>query len=117
MSGSETAGGLALVKLYGIKAIAGVIAVAAGFMVLWPKSKREGIVRIASTIGGSMLGGETVLQVAYSFLPWYPKGQEAAMLIYVATGLPAWWVLGGFILWFENRKSKDLQEMVKDVKS
>ena len=117
MSGPETAGGLALVKIYGIKVIAGAIAVAAGFMILWPQSKREAMVRIASTIGGSMLGGEALLQIVYNFLPWYPKGQEAAMLIYVMTGLPAWWILGGFVLWFNKRKDKDLQEMVKDVKS
>jgi hypothetical protein len=117
MSGSETVGGLAILKLYGAKAIGGVIAVALGFAVLWPKTRNEGVARIGCSIAGSMLGGETLLQIVHNLISWYPKGTEAAMLIYVATGLPAWWVLGAFVLWFDTRKSKDIQQMIKDAKS
>jgi hypothetical protein len=115
--GSETLGGIALVKLYGIKVIAGFIAVILGFAVLWPKTAKEGVLRIGCTVAGSMLGGETALQIVYNLIAWYPKGDEAKMLIYVAVGLPAWWIIGGFVFWFDKRKDKDLQEMIRDVKS
>lgn len=99
-----------------MKVIAGFIAVILGFAVLWPKSAQEGVLRIGCTVAGSMLGGEAVLQSVYNLVAWYPRGDEAKMLVYVATGLPAWWILGGIILWFEKRKGKDIQELIQDVK-
>jgi hypothetical protein len=30
-------------------------------------------------------------------------------------GLPAWWLLGALILWFDRRRSKDIGEIAHDA--
>lgn len=116
----ETSGGAgvsALIKIYGIKIIAGVLAVAISFAFLWPKTAKEGVVRIGATIGGSILGGAVLAQWVYSMFAWWPRDVEAAMVIYVAAGLPAWWVLGFIFKWLHNRQDKDAAEIIKEIKS
>jgi hypothetical protein len=33
----------------------------------------------------------------------------------VLAGLPAWWILGALLLWFERRRSKDIAEIAQDA--
>lgn len=120
MTGEPTSSGAAgaafLLKTYGLKLIAGAVAAALMFAVLWPRTAREGVARIACTIAGSMLGGETLLAVVRASATWYPQGMEAAMLVYVSAGLPAWWLLGGVARWLDKRRDKDIGEMASDAR-
>ena len=50
------------------EALAGALATALMFAVLWPKTAREGVARIACTISGSMLAGAPLLLSACGFL-------------------------------------------------
>ena len=64
---------------------------------------------------------------------WWPSlfasaGQVAAMsglpsdlgMLFVSApflvlaGLPAWWLLGGLVLWFDRRRGKDLAEIAQE---
>jgi hypothetical protein len=33
----------------------------------------------------------------------------------VLAGLPAWWILGALLLWFDRRRSKDIAEIAQDA--
>ena len=110
------AGGAWLIKMYGLKLIAGAIAVAISFAFLWPKSAKEGVVRIACTMGGSMLFGEAAQSFVHSQLAWWPRTHESSMIIFVAAGLPAWWLLGAVFRWLDKRKEKDIGELYQDAK-
>jgi hypothetical protein len=33
----------------------------------------------------------------------------------VLAGLPAWWIVGAVLLWFERRSSKDIAEIAHDA--
>lgn len=114
---SGSAGVTALVKIYGFKVLGGFLAVVISFAFLWPKTAREGVTRIGCTIASSILLGATAAQWVYTFFPWWPRDVEAAMIIYVAAGLPAWWVLGGVFKWLQKTETKDIAEIVKEVKS
>ena len=113
---SGSAGVTALVKIYGFKVIAGFLAVVISFAFFWPKTAKEGVIRIGCTIAGSVLGGATLAQWVYSMFAWWPRDTEAAMLIYVAAGLPAWWILGFIFKWLQNQRDKDAAEVIKDWK-
>jgi hypothetical protein len=39
----------------------------------------------------------------------------AAAPFLVLAGLPAWWLLGALLLWFERRRSKDIAEIAHDA--
>ena len=111
-----SAGLSALIKIYGLKLIGGVLAVAISFAFLWPKTAKEGVVRIGATIGVSILCGSILAQWVYSFFPWWPRDVEAAMIIYVAAGLPAWWVLGFIFKWLHTRQDKDAAEIIRELR-
>jgi hypothetical protein len=113
---SSSAGAIWLIKVYGIKMIAGVIAVAISFAFLWPKTAKEGVIRIASTMAGSMLFGEALQAFVQSQLAWWPRTHESSMIIFVAAGLPAWWLLGAIFRWLDKRRDKDIGELYKDAK-
>lgn len=111
---STAAGASALLHAYGAKAIAGAIAVGIGFALMWPKTRREGVARIICTIAGSALGGRPLLAAVQHWLPWYPADGE--MLVFVAAGLPAWWVMGACVLWLQRRKHKDAGELIDELR-
>lgn len=110
------AAGVYLLKVYGLKLMAGTLAAALMFAVLWPRTAREGVSRIACTLAGSMLGGEPLLAIVRTSLAWWPEGQEAAMLVYVGAGLPAWWVLGAIARWLDKRRDRDIAELAADAR-
>lgn len=95
--------------------VAGAIAAGLMFAVLWPRTAREGVSRIACTIAGSMLAGKPLLAFVHAHAAWYPVADEANMLVFVGAGLPAWWLLGGFARWFDRRRKRDLGEMFNDA--
>ena len=115
MSTGEIGVGAVLAKLGSVKllALAGAIAVALGFLVLWPKTAREGVSRIASTLAGSILGGKPLLAYVTTHYTWYPA-VDGEMLVYVVAGLPAWWVLGVGVRSFNRYRGKDARAVIAD---
>lgn len=105
-----------LIKAYGIKVLAGALAAGLMFAVLWPRTAREGVARIACTIAGSMLAGEPALALVRSSAAWYPQGLQSDMLVFVAAGLPAWWLLGAVARWLDKRRDKDIGELASDAR-
>jgi hypothetical protein len=130
---SSAAGGWALGKAIGGVLAIGVVASALGFLVLLPKTVKEAAVRAIATMAGSALLGPLIVAAAYSRYPevfsagatiaqtmgmeaWLGMFMVAAPLLAMA-GLPFWWILGALVLWFENRKAKDLGQLVADARA
>ncbi|WP_028100468.1 hypothetical protein [Pseudoduganella violaceinigra] len=130
MSIETTAGG-ALIKIFGVPVLAGAAATGLAFLFMWPKSLKEAAIRFACTLIASAVAGPFLVIAVHS---WWPSlfasaGQLAALnglppemgVLFVAApflvlaGLPAWWILGGLVLWFERRSGKDLAEIAHDV--
>jgi hypothetical protein len=127
----ETASTLAW-KLGGALLGFGIVASAIGFMVLWPKTVKEGVARIGTTILGSAVFGPAAAIAAYQKWPelfnaavtmatkagldpiygWISAGAPFMVL----AGLPVWWIGGAIALWFERRKDKDIAELAQDAK-
>lgn len=128
---STAAGGVAFYKLgvaiLGISVVASVL----GFVVLWPKTIKEGISRMFATILSSCLFGPALAIAAYTKFPamFIAAGKLAERLgqhevvgymaagapWMVLAGMPAWWIGGAMALWFERRRGKDLAEMAADA--
>lgn len=130
---TTAAGGWTLGKLLASLLGVGIVASGLGFMVLWPKTAREAVVRVLATMAGSALLGPVVVIAAYAKYPQLfdaasrmaaGYGLEplaghlavAAPLLAMA-GLPFWWILGAGVLWFERRKGKDLAELVAEARA
>jgi hypothetical protein len=130
---SSAAGGWAIGKAIGGLLAIGVVASALGFLVLLPKTPKEAAVRVLATMIGSALLGPLFVAAAYSRYPevfsagatiaqtmglesWLGMFMVAAPLLAMA-GLPAWWVLGAVVLWFDNRKAKDIGQMIADARA
>lgn len=127
----ETAGGAAAIKFFGVSVLAGAGAAALGFMFMWPRSMREAFVRFASAIACSLVFGPMLAMGAHSWWPGlFASGREfgtlyggdplaglllAAAPFFVVAALPAWWLLGGLVLWLERRRGKDLGEIAVDA--
>jgi hypothetical protein len=130
MSIEATAGGT-LIKIFGVPVLAGAAATGLAFLFMWPKTLKEAAVRFVCTLIASALAGPFLVIAVHS---WWPSvfasaGQVAGVYglpaelgaLFVAApflviaGLPAWWILGGLVLWLERRRGKDLGEIVHDA--
>ena len=128
---TTAAAGGALIKIFGVPVLAGIIATSIGFIFMWPKSIKEGFFRIVCTISTSTIFGPALVIALRS---WWPNLFEAAKeiaLLYgtepafgflfiaaplmVIAGLPAWWLIGGVFRWLDNRKEKDIGELMSDA--
>lgn len=121
-----------IAKYVGLQLGAGAIAAALGFLVLWPKTAREGFARLVSSIIASMVFGPALVAFVHSKLPdLFASARiigEAAGIapefgmfyagapFLVMAGLPAWWVLGAMLRWFDRRRDKDIGELAADVR-
>jgi hypothetical protein len=127
----ETAAGGTLIKIFGVPVLAGAAATGLAFLFMWPKTLKEAAVRFVCTLVASAVAGPFLVIAVHS---WWPSlfssaGQVAGMyglpvelgVIFISApflvlaGLPAWWVLGGLILWFDRRRDKDLGELAHDA--
>lgn len=127
----ETAGGAAAIKYFGMSVIAGAGAAALGFMFLWPRTLREAFVRFACAIACSFTFGPLLAMAAHSQWPslftsarefgtMYGGDPLAGLLVaaspfMVIAALPAWWLLGGLVLWLDKRRGKDIAEYATDA--
>jgi hypothetical protein len=130
VSSSAAAGG-ALIKIFGLPVLIGSMAAALGFIFLWPKTKGEAFARFATSIVLSAIAGPFLVVVLRSWMPGlFDSAKDVAGMygadtalgflfiaapIMVVAGLPAWWIIGGFVRWFENRRDKDIGEMLDDA--
>lgn len=125
-------GGVSLYKFFGSSMFAASVAVAVGFLFLWPKTLKEAFVRITCTIMASSMFGPFMVMALHS---WWPSlfdssktiaGQAdmdpnfgllfLAAPIMVLAGLPAWWVMGAIIRWLDRRRNADIGELVHDAR-
>ena len=127
----ETAGGAAALKFFGIPVLAGAAAAALGFMFMWPKSLREAFVRFVCAILSSFTLGPALVIAARAWWPGLFDAAKAAGEMYggdagvglialaapflVIAALPAWWLIGGLLRWFERRRDMDIAEMAQDA--
>ncbi len=128
---TSTAAGGALIKIFGVPLVAGAIATALGFMFMWPRSAREAFIRIACTVVTSALIGPVLVVFVHYWWPGlFSAAKSVAVLcgtdpaigfLFIAApmmvmgGLPAWWIIGGIVRWFDKRKEKDIGEMARDA--
>jgi hypothetical protein len=118
-------------KLAAIPLAAGIAATVLGFLFLSPKSAREAAARFACTLLACAVAGPCLAIAAFCWWPalFASAGQAAALAggpaelgvllaaapFLVLAGLPAWWLLGALLLWFERRRSKDIAEIAHDA--
>ncbi|WP_039965246.1 hypothetical protein [Ectopseudomonas oleovorans] len=108
----------ALLKYFGLHIGAGALAATLGFLVLWPRSMREGFARLFCTIVASSVFGPVLVVQMHAARPELFASAEAVAalyglepalgLLFVATpllviaGLPAWWLIGAALRFFER---------------
>lgn len=128
---TTSAGAGALIKIFGVPVLAGAAATALTFLFMWPRTRREAFVRFTCSICTSTILGPVLVVALHS---WWPSLFESAAAvaamngadptlgvlavagpIMVLAGLPAWWVLGGIVLWLERRRGKDIGELARDA--
>lgn len=124
--------GVALAKFFSGSVLASALAVAIGFMFMWPKTLKEAFIRIVCTVLASTFFGPLMVMALHA---WWPTLFESAKTvaqqagapamfgllflaapIMVLAGLPAWWVMGAVVRWLDNRRTKDIGELVGDVR-
>lgn len=129
---TSSVAGLALVKYLGSQLIFGAFATALAFIVMPPKSTRELFGRMVCTLLSSFIFGPILVAAAHS---WYPGLFESAIavaqlngqdkefgIMYIAAplqvlaGMPAWWVVGAFMRWFEKRKDADIGSLIDEIR-
>ncbi len=113
---SSGAAGFAAYKLamaYGVPACLAAVLV---MLIAHPKGKREWAAALISTVSGSIYGGAFAIRY-FGLQTWTEEVDSAVMLggVYFVCGLPAWVLIRAGSAWVEKRKSKDLQELVKDA--
>lgn len=130
MSLEATAAG-SVIKVFGVPVLAGAAATGLAFLFMWPKTIKEAAIRLACTVIASAIAGPFLVIAVHSWWPslfasagevagMYKMPYELGMLfvsapILVMAGLPAWWILGGLVLWFDRRRGKDLGELAHDA--
>ncbi len=125
------AAGGALLKFFGAPLIGSMGAIALGFILLWPRTVKEALSRFVCTLMFSMFFGPLlVIVIRANFPQWFEVAKDIAVMygvepafgflfvaapIMAAAGLPVWWVMGAFMRWFDNRRDKDIAEIVTDA--
>lgn len=128
---TTSAGASALIKIFGVPVLAGAAATALTFLFMWPRTKKEAFVRLTCTIVTSGLLGPLLVFAMHSWAPGLFTSASAVSVlngadpalgmlfvagpIMVLAGLPAWWLLGGIVLWLERRRGKDIAEIAHDA--
>jgi hypothetical protein len=128
---TTTAAGGALIKIFGVPVLAGAAATSLAFLFMWPKTLREAFARLLCTIAMSGIAGPFVVIAIHSWWPGLFESAKSVASLYgadpalgmlfvaapllVMAGLPAWWVIGGAVRWFDKRKDKDIGELAHDA--
>ena len=114
-----TSSGVASYAVYKIFFAYGLPACLASIIVMLltqPRSPRVWTLALLSTVASSIYGGAFAIRY-FGLHKWSEEVDSAVMLggVYLVCGLPAWVIVRASFAWAEKRKSKDLQELVKDA--
>lgn len=128
---TTSAAGGALIKIFGLPVLASAIATSLGFIFMWPKTLKEAFFRFLCTILSSVVLGPVLVVIARNWSPGLFDSARATAAMYgtdpalgflfiaaplmVLSGLPAWWVLGAIVRWFDKRRDKDIAEIAADA--
>ena len=131
MSVESAAGtGYSLLKFILGHTAAAAVASALGFLVIRPRTAWEAMVRIFSTLFASFVFGPPMVAFLHSRHPELfesaaklaaQEGMTGLGELYIAwpivvmCGLPAWWVIGWIMRWFDNRRDKDFTDVVAEA--
>lgn len=119
---------LTLLKYLGAQTIIAATATVLGFLVLRPRTVGEALVRISFTAIASIVFGPLFVAAIHSHWPSLfesaiylseIQGTDMGILyvtapLQIIAGLPAWWIIGAFIRWFQVRSHKDIGELWGD---
>ena len=113
---SSTAAGLVGWKLIGGAAGAAGLATLIVMCMLPPRSVREWIVGLTSTVVGSVCGGAAIVQ-HFGLHAWADNyvGLVALIGVVFSCGLPAWMIVRWAFTWMQRRADKDLAEVAGEV--
>lgn len=127
----ETGGLAAAIKLFGGAVISAAFGTALGFALMWPRSAREAVARFTCAFISSFTLGPLLAIAVHSWYPTYFASAREVGTLYggdalagllvaaapflVIAALPAWWLLGGVVLWLERRRGKDIGELARDA--
>ena len=130
---TSSVAGFALVKYFGSQLIFGAFATALAFIVMPPKTTRELFGRMVCTLLASFIFGPILVAFVHSWMPQLfdsaiavaaMNGQEKEFgIMYIAAplqvlaGMPAWWIVGAFMRWFEKRKDADIGSWIAEIRS
>lgn len=108
----------ALIKYLGLHVSAGALAAALGFLILWPRTMKEGFARLFCTIvSSSIFGPLAVVRIHTTHPELFTSAESVASLyglqpelgllfvstpLLVVAGLPAWWLIGAALRFFER---------------
>lgn len=121
---------LAFAKTLGSQPVIAALSALLGYIILKPKTVGEAIARGLFAALASIFLGPLAVAVAHAKWPELfdsavyldTVNQTGLGILYVTApiqilaGLPAWWVLGAFLRWFDRRSNKDIGELFKDLK-
>lgn len=115
---STSASSGVLIKLFGLHIGFGALAATLGFLILWPKTMKEGFARLFCTIVASSVFGPLLVVYVHADHPGLFDSAQAVAALYqlppimgllfvsapllVIAGLPAWWLIGGLLRLFER---------------
>lgn len=113
---STAAGGLALYKLGIAFGFFAVIAAVVVMAMTLPRSVREFVVAITSTLVGSLAGGSFVIRWL-DLAHW--AGDDVGVIalggVIFVCGLPAWVLVRALYAWSESKKDRQIIEIVDAV--
>jgi len=112
---------IAAIIKYGFAAVLGMIGAALLYMVLPPLTpdgkfdRREFALRLFAAGVVSTLFGDWVISLLMDYTPRL-QAQNHAGAAYMMVGAPGWWISRAIALWLQNRRGKDIQQIVHDVR-
>lgn len=119
--GISGAAGWAFIKIYGLKAVLGMIGAALLYLVFPPMDKdgrlnrREFFVRLVCAGVASELFGDWVVQLLIEHAPWLHAGDHRGA-IYLMVGAPAWMVGRWVAIALQKRRNKGIDEVYQEAK-
>jgi hypothetical protein len=122
MTEPTTSAGLGILGWKAVGGLTTLLSIAAGLAAIVvmcatpPRSPREWVVGIITTVVGSITGGAALVQYA-GIQSWAqePIGLIALFGVAFACGLPAWALVRSLFTYLERRKSHDIAQIVNEV--
>jgi hypothetical protein len=121
--GFSGSAGIAIFKLYGAKAVFGMIGAALLYAVLPPTNKdgsfntKEFVLRLAVAGVFSIVFGDMAADaINNSWLAEWIQPYKHKSAIDLMVGAPGWWISRAVALGMRKRENKDIVDLVKEVK-